>query len=289
MAIPESQLETWSHQGAVTTSKITADSIKNTLNNYKDWPTDIDHKIYLQGSYKNDTNIRGDSDVDVIVQLNSTLSSNLSDEQKKILGFVPASYHWPDFRASVLKALNEYYGNNNVKEGNKSIKLRANGNRLPADIVVCLQYRKYYELAIKSFKVGVCFWTQNDSNQIINYPKIHYENGVNKHQNTNGWYKPMVRVIKNIRTLLVDQQCIANDLAPSYFIECLLFNVPNNQYGNSYQDSFCNIMNWLNKSDFRDFDYQHGQGRLFGTSNEQWIYNKANDFVKVCISLWNEW
>jgi hypothetical protein len=52
MAIPESQLETWSHQGAITTAKTTADSIKNTLKSYTNWPDDVEFKIYLQGSYR---------------------------------------------------------------------------------------------------------------------------------------------------------------------------------------------------------------------------------------------
>ena len=34
MAIPESQLETWANQGAITTVKATADSVKNALNSY---------------------------------------------------------------------------------------------------------------------------------------------------------------------------------------------------------------------------------------------------------------
>ena len=107
MAIAESQLETWANQGAITTAKATADSIKNALNSYG--PEGVDFEVFLQGSYKNSTNIRGDSDVDVVAQLNSTFYSNLSDEQKRILGITPASYGWSDFRADVLKALRNYY------------------------------------------------------------------------------------------------------------------------------------------------------------------------------------
>ena len=105
MAIPESQLETWANQGAITTAKATADSVKNALNSYSDWPNGVDFEVYLQGSYKNDANIRGDSDVDVVAQLNSTFYSNLSEDQKRILGLTPATYHLSDFRADVLKIL----------------------------------------------------------------------------------------------------------------------------------------------------------------------------------------
>jgi tRNA nucleotidyltransferase (CCA-adding enzyme) len=78
MAIPESQLRTWANRGAITTAKTTTDSVKNALNSYNGWPSGIDFEVYLQGSYKNKTNIRGDSDVDVVAQLNSASYSNLS-------------------------------------------------------------------------------------------------------------------------------------------------------------------------------------------------------------------
>jgi len=74
MAIPESQLERWANQGAVATAKLTADSIKRALNSFSGWPNGIKFEVYLQGSYKNNTNIRGDSDVDVVAQLNAIAS-----------------------------------------------------------------------------------------------------------------------------------------------------------------------------------------------------------------------
>jgi len=94
MGIPESQLAIWSHQGAVTTAKATHESIRNALDSYR-WTDGVDFEVYLQGSYKNNTNIRGDMDVDVVVQLNSSFYSNLSEEQKRILGFTPASDLYP--------------------------------------------------------------------------------------------------------------------------------------------------------------------------------------------------
>lgn len=154
MAIPEPQLETWAKQGAITTAKATADSIKNALNSYSYWPRGIEFEVYLQGSYKNDTNIRGDSDVDVVAQLNSTFYSNLSEEQKRILGLTPASYDWSDFQSDVLQALKTYYGQGQITEGNKSVKIKANNGRLPADVVVCCQYRRYR--AVNSYNYVEC-------------------------------------------------------------------------------------------------------------------------------------
>ncbi|OGW41409.1 MAG: tRNA nucleotidyltransferase [Nitrospirae bacterium RBG_13_39_12] len=283
MAIPESQLEAWSHQGAVTTSKATADSIKNALNAYNNWPEGIDFEVYLQGSYKNDTNIRGDSDVDVVAQLNSTFYSNLSEDQKRTLGLSPASYSWSNFRSDVLKVLKDYYGQSQITEGNKSIKIKANNGRLPADIVVCSQYRRYKTVSSNDFVEGMCFWTRNDDRQVINYPKVHYDNGVSKHQNSSKWYKPVVRLFKNSRGN------ISGDATPSYFLECMLYNVPNSKFGTSYQDTFCNVVNWLNEINLDNFICQNGQLILFGSTQEQWNTNQAKAFIKNLISLWNNW
>ena len=283
MAIPESQLETWANQGAITTAKSTADSIKNALNSYTDWPDGIDFEVYLQGSYKNDTNIRGDSDVDVTAQLNSTFYSNLSEDQKGILGLTPASYHLSDFGADVLKILKNYYGQSQITEGNKSIKIKANNGRLPADVVVCSQYRRYKTVNSYDYIEGMCFWTKNDNRQVINYPKAHYDNGVTKHQNSSKWYKPMVRLFKNCRGN------ISGDATPSYFLECMLYNVPNSKFGTSYGDTFCNILNWFNENSLDNFVCQNEQLNLFGTSQEQWSTSEAKTFIKNLISLWNNW
>ncbi|GAH40757.1 unnamed protein product, partial [marine sediment metagenome] len=239
--------------------------------------------VYLQGSYKNDTNIRGDSDVDVVAQLNSTFYSNLSEDQKRILGLTPATYHLSGFRADVLKILKNYYGQSQITEGNKSIKIRANNGRLPADVVVCCQYRKYKTVNSYDYAEGMTFWTKNDDREVINYPKLHYDNGVSKHQNSSKWYKPIVRLFKNCRG------SISGDATPSYFLECMLYNTPNSKFGTSYGDTFCNIVNWFNENNLDNFVCQNGQLNLFGASQEQWDTSEAKIFVKNLISLWNNW
>ena len=147
MGIPESQLETWSHQGAVTTSKNTHESIRTALNSYERADS-IKFDVYLQGSYRNSTNIRGDSDVDVVVQLNPHFYADISalSETEKTLyqaAHSDAAYSWKDFRVDVLRALHDYYGASVVSEGNKAVKVAKGSNRLPSDVVICLHYRKY--------------------------------------------------------------------------------------------------------------------------------------------------
>ncbi|MHB8276048.1 MAG: nucleotidyltransferase domain-containing protein [Candidatus Humimicrobiaceae bacterium] len=285
MAISEAQLETWSHQGAVTTAKATADSVKNAIDSYREWEWSdkLDFEVYLQGSYKNNTNIRADSDVDVVAQLNTAFYSNLSDEQKRQLGLPKATYSWCEFKEDVLKALKDYYGSTFISEGDKSIKLKQNNGRLPADIIVSCQYRNYINVDRSEYIVGICFWPLTSNRQIINYPKAHYENGVNKNRNCNNWYKSLVRMFKNMRNY------ISNDNTPSYFLECLIYNVPNSKFGGSYQDSFCNIVNWLSKADFNNFICQNEKIYLFDLCGEQWDALKAKTFVNNLVMVWNNW
>jgi hypothetical protein len=75
-------------------------------------------------------------------------------------------------------------------------------------------------------KEGMRFWSRNDHGKIVNYPKLHHEDGVRKNspERTNGWYKPRARIFKNARTYLVDQGTVSDDLAPSYFLECPLWH-----------------------------------------------------------------
>jgi len=288
MPIPESQLETWSKPGAVETAEQTHKSIRAALEAYN-WPSGVQYEVYLQGSYRNRTNIRRDSDVDVVVQLNSAFFENLPVNLKRQFRFRDASYGWEEFRSDVLKALRNYYGPVRVREGRKSLKVQT--PYLPADVVVSLQYRKYPDRprSEADFIEGMTFRMPSESRWVINYPKLHYENGAKKNKNTNGWYKPTIRMFKNARTYLVDRGVIPADLAPSYFLECLLYNVPNGKFGTNLQSTFREVITWLLKADFSRFVCQNEQLLLFGSSPEQWSEDRAYRFLEAMVELWNDW
>ena len=125
------------------------------------WPTGITREFYLQGSYRNDTNIRGDSDVDVVLELTSAFrpdASALSQYEQGLLAssFQPASHDWNDFRRETLRALEAGFGRGMVSQGNKSIKLKADPPRLAADVVVCIGHRQY--TSRYSYMEGITFW-----------------------------------------------------------------------------------------------------------------------------------
>jgi hypothetical protein len=296
MPIPEAQLETWSHQGAVTTAKLTHESIRNALSNQDSLVRERDFSIYLQGSYANDTNIRSDSDVDVVIQLDSSWYQDISqlppqDQQLYNSLYTSATYTEREFRPEVIQSLQSYFGAPLVQGGNKSVKVLPASGRLPADVVVCSQFRKYrffHGLEDREYVQGIGFHAQ-DGGLIVHFPKLHQQNGEGKNAETNGWFKWTVRVFKNIRTYLVDHNVINPDTAPSYFLECMLFNVPSAEFGQSLGETFCNIVNWLRKQDMNGFACLSEQTMLFGSSSDQWSPEKARQFISAAIKLWNDW
>jgi hypothetical protein len=269
------------------------------LNQYNAWPSAVDYEVYLQGSYKNDTNIRGDSDVDVVVELKSSYFADVSqlsaaDQQRYWQNFSPTTYPWQDFRADILRALQKSYGSKALPEGRKSLKVVGESGRVPADVVVCMEHQRYqysYGFSNQRCVKGMTFYVPSESRWVVNYPKLHYDNGVAKNslRATNGCYKPAVRMFKNARTYLIDRQLLASDRAPSYFVECLFYNVPDALFGSGYQRMFLNILHWLNRATIDPFMCQNGQLSLFGNSPEQWSVSDARIFLRVLSHLWDNW
>ena len=256
------------------------------------WPTGMTRDFYLQGSYRNDTNIRGDSDVDVVLEMTSTVkydTSSLSQYEQGLVSasFQPASYDWNDFRRETLKALEAGFGSSMVGQGNKSIKLKADPPRLAADVVVCMQHRRY--TSYSSYVEGITSWALRDELWIVNYPKEHYKNGAGKSARTWDRYKRTVRMFKNARNRLVSTGRISADLAPSYFVECLIYNAPDAAFHPSFQETYCSIVNWVVESVLDRLVCQNGQQWLFGSSPEQWSVVDAKTFANHLVSLWNEW
>src|SRR4051812_47716712 len=110
MTIPLAQLQTWSAQGSVTQSKNTYASIKGALEDARANYTEHNFKVFLQGSYGNDTNIYAESDVDVVVRYDGAFYHDIkerpADEQIAFHAAYPANgtYAYNDFKQHVAQA-----------------------------------------------------------------------------------------------------------------------------------------------------------------------------------------
>jgi len=298
MAIPESQLDTWSHQGSITQSSTTYATVKRALEADNTKYATKNFEVYLQGSYCNDTNIYAESDVDVVIQLNSTFHYDLSalsaSESASFEAAYPsaAEYRYSDFKADVLTALQKSFGVGDVSSGNKAIKVKANGSRRNADVVVTTDFRRYSAFANSwsaQAERGICLFASGGE-RIVNYPKQHSQQCTIKHKATNGWYKPMVRILKNMRGKLVEKGSIKSGAAPSYFIEGLMFNVPNDRFGTSYSATFVAAMNCLLQARRNDLVCANGQFYLVrDNSSSCWPCQDCDRFLNAVADLWNNW
>ncbi len=295
MAIPETQLQTWSNIGATDSPQKTHLSIRTALDSFKNWQSeDIKYEAYLSGSYANSTNIYGNSDVDLVVELTSVEYSNLTEDEKSALHFSPASYSWSKFRQDVISALVNYYGANYVDTtGKKSVKVLPASGRQKADVIISASYSYYENLKVR--ENGIKFWTQPDWQEVINYPKAHLRNGANKNADdkTRGWYKKTIRTYKNARDKIYSNKPHLQDIYSSNFIESLLYNVLNNRFGRTHQANFIDTLNWLNSELYTDraseMICQNGMYYLFQNTLVTWNINSAKEFVGELIELWNNW
>lgn len=297
MPIPESQLETWSHQGSITQSSNTYNAIKSVLEASTTPYAGKNFKVFLQGSYGNDTNIYAESDVDIVIRLDDCFQSDLeslSDDEKSAYqeAFSDATYTHTDFKRDVLSVLEDQYGSA-VKTGDKAIAIDASGSRRKSDVIVSTQFRRYFKFRSASdseYVEGICFFNAAGE-RIANYPKQHSANLTAKHQASSKWLKPMARVFKNMRSRLVESGLIEAGIAPSYFIEGLLYNVPNEKFTTSYQDCVVNILNWYRQDAAKtDLVCANEQYYLLRDGYHTcWSQTDCDALVEVAVDLWNQW
>lgn len=296
MAIPELQLDTWSNQGSVVQSRDTYASVKNTLNNSGSPYYLKTFESFLQGSYGNDTNVYRDSDVDVVMRLDSAWyhDANLlpSDQyqafERSYSG--TANYGLPDFKTQVAAWLGRQF--NGVTVGSKAIFIPGSGARRDCDVLVCARFKYYYRFSSvndESFTEGICFFLK-DGTRIVNFPKQHSDNCTAKHKGTSQWFKPTVRIYKNMRNYLVDSNKLKDGIAPSYFIEGMLWNVPSDKFGKRYEDTFVATFNYLVNADRSTFKCANGIYPLLQESSHvSWSPVNCQAYLDALRNLWINW
>jgi hypothetical protein len=296
MAVSEVQLDTWSKLGSVAQSRDTYATIKNALEAIGSPYAGKDYSVFLQGSYGNDTNVYSESDVDVVIVLNEVYYSdlqNLSEAEKATYNQarVAATYGCHDFKNDVTAWLKTKFGQG-VNAGDKAIFIPAGGNRRNADVIVAAQYRRYHSFISVSNErhdEGICFFA-SDGTLIANFPNHHSDNCTTKHQSTGKYFKPTVRIFKNMRNRMFSDGIIAVGLAPSYYIEGLLYNVPVENFGRNYQDTFVNCFNWLDSSDRSDFVCANEQYYLLREGSPvTWRAEKCAQFLTAMGDFWRNW
>ena len=192
-------------------------------------------EIFSQGSYRNNTNVRQDSDVDICVRCMDMFYTNFSTAEgfnENDVDLKKTSYTYTQFKDEVEQALVAKFGRNSVTRGNKAFDIHANSYRVDADVVACFEHRRYthcdYDGHYK-YLSGTEFLTDNGK-RIVNWPHQNYENGVKKNRDTSNRYKLITRILKGLRNEMSEKSFDSAKLIPSYLIECLAWNAPNEAF-----------------------------------------------------------
>lgn len=190
-------------------------------------------RIFVKGSYANNTNVRLDADVDIAVEWRSGFKTakmfeaeNLTDAQ---LNLIDADLPTPsEFRAQVERALIAEFGTADVDtSGNKAITVAGDRSTLDADVVPCFRMRRYHSRTV--WHEGIWLYPKN-GRRVENWPQQNYDNGVSKNKHTGGRYKKIVRCLKRLENDMLVRGVLREEVH-SYLIECLVWNAANTAFG----------------------------------------------------------
>lgn len=226
-------------------------------------------KIFIQGSYANNTNVRTESDVDIaVVQEDVFTPEYRIGVTGSSYGFYTPENSTKSFKDEVHECLTIKFGRD-VTRGNKSIKINGNTYRKDTDTVPCRRYRDYrndYSYSSSSYIGGIHIFC-DDGTRIINYPEQHIENGRKKNNDTNRYFKKMVRIAKKIKILMSEVGYISANNVSSFGLESLLWNIPDEIFMKYSQHRFI----------FDELIIY-----LINNINSIYIYKEANGIKQLC-------
>jgi len=236
-------------------------------------------EIFGQGSRVNNTYIEPASDIDLVLMLKPPPASKLDETDF-------SRNNWAEFRDDVLAALGESYV---VRMGRRCVNVDDPDSLFGemVDILVATEHRRYPVPGARRYEQGVYF-RDREGRPIVNFPKQHRRNGDEKDLRTGGRFKQVVRAAKRVRRLAERDRMIADGAAPSYLLECLLYNVPDHIYrraslGAAYRGAL-EWLRWCHREDplsFAGLPCQNGINRLFGAGPDQWAAGGAGRIVDV--------
>lgn len=246
-------------------------------------------RVFTQGSYANRTNVRRDSDVDICVLYTGAFFGDYAMSQslsRDVLGFTRGGYSYADFKNDVEAALVDHFGKGAVTRGNKAFDVHANTYRVDADVVPCFQHRRYMGTAENHWYHEGAQLNPDTGNPIINWPKHNYDNGVAKNEKTERRFKALVRIFKRLRNEITDHDHKAAEPIPSFLIECLVWNVPNNYFQyDSYFDAVRNAVAWLWNETRGDASCSEwgevNELKYLFRPAQPWTREQANDFLQT--------
>jgi predicted nucleotidyltransferase len=245
----------------------------------------MDISVFVQGSYKARTNVRAESDVDICIRLNSSSFNDYPPEKSAATyGLGAGDINYDEYKKLVNEALINKFESKNLTFGSKAIKIASNTYRVDADAVPTFCHRRYHGPNPTDFIEGVAFYS-DAGNLVINWPEQNYANGVTKNDQTNRRYKRIVRILKRLKAYMIEDG-IAAAKVPSYLIQCLVWNVPNENFGNdSYYSDMRNVLAHLFNQTINDNTCTEwgeiNELKYLFRSSQPWTRQQAHNFVSA--------
>jgi hypothetical protein len=283
MTLSAQQVEKWSQRGDPIHAWYSYEMVRGSLVDGRLAGT---WSVYPQGSYANKTNIAPDSDVDLVVALTSSFypdkeQLSLIEKEGYDEYYERADRTWQDFHDAVTRILRQDFW---VEKGSKTVKVQSGPIRLPADVLIALEHRYYHSFPSfegQVFVDGVQFYRSGE-HRIVNFPRQHIEACARKDAQTAGNYRKAVRVAKNARNALIKAGEVAPEAAPSYFLESLLWNVPDPAFRNDLPNAYRRAIKWLDgqQGALGAMKFPNGRGGLFeNTSDTSWNQDSAKQII----------
>lgn len=242
-------------------------------------------KVFTQGSYRNRVNVRKDSDVDIGVLCFDTYFPEYPDDNVKTLlreSAIAATYTYRTFKDELEEALVNRFGREAVSRGNKSFDVKENSYRIEADVIAFFEHRRY--TSATNYLSGVEM-IPDDYNppRVINWPEQHYNNGVRKNKITNRRYKRVVRILK---TLSNEMSSNGIDVVPSFLIECLVWNVPDQHFDQtSYRSTVRAALAFLFNNTMSDEECSEwgevSELKYLFRRSQPWTRQQAHNFISA--------
>jgi hypothetical protein len=182
-------------------------------------------KVYAKGSYANNTNVRSDSDVDIAVECTEVLYWEESEMGNHTPG-KPYEGIWTPakLRAELLSAMKAQFPGQVDSSGSTAIQINSNSARIDADVVPCFSFLYYMKYGSRD---GTKIF-KTDGSSIVNYPAQQMDNGIAKNKRTGYAYKKGTRLLKRIENAMAKDGTFRE--LPSFFMECLAYNCPDNVF-----------------------------------------------------------
>ncbi len=242
--------------------------------------------IFPQGSFPNRTNIPQESDVDVAVRCMRSAYLDLpAGTKQEDYGFSDGTLRYVDLKNDVGKALSACFGAE-ASRGKKCFTIRSNSYRLDADVTPSFEHRRYYDTSDKRRYYSGCQFFSDSGEKIINWPRQHIENGINKNDATKRRFKRLTRILKRLQFALIELGTLKEKIIPSYAVECAVFNVPDDHfrdesYWNSVQRVLALIFN-STVTDDRCADWVEVNGmKWMFRGSKPWTRQQVHQFVSL--------